>query len=357
MLVELLEGQPARKKQRISPSVPISTLMLDGQRALDEKRYRDAVQHFSHAIENLSDRKADLLHVYDLRSSAYIKLNKQENALKDAKQMIRLDRADARGYLKCAQAEQSAGNLGGAAKVCEYGLKSVPASDKGHARIDACLIRVKELARKSVVLEKGTDPMEVLPSELLDMVVASFDYRQAVAVIRVSRGWRSRLRSLDIVTQTIDTRQSRRTLTYEQIKAAFTRLGKAPKSIALAKLNENAARLASSELSRWIRWQTLETLVIDDGKFHVTKLRYEKYTSLKNLSIGPGAESGLKVMEVLGSCHALQRATLHSGLAIHHTSQTWIVSHNLRSLSICPPQQTPLRLKVGYIPYVQVIEC
>lgn len=349
MLAELLEGQPATKKQKTSPSAPVSTLMLDGQRALDERRYKDAVQHFTQAIGNLHDRKADLLHIYDLCSSTYIKLKQFEDALKDAKQMIRLDRADARGYLKCAQVEQLRSNLTGAIKICEYGLKTVPSSDKGHSRLEACLIRVKELAKKSIVLDKGTDPMEMLPTELLDMVVASFEYRQAIAIMRVSKVWRSRLMLLDVVAQTIDTRHSKRTVTYEQMKAAFARLGKMPRSVALAKLNEHAARFASAEMSRWAKWPTLETLVIDEGKIDVTKFRFEKYSNLRNLAMASGVEVHATARELLGRCPALQQADLRCGLVTLNdpSLHSWTINHNVRDLRIlCPTKQQPLHMSV-----------
>lgn len=346
MLAELLEGQPALKKRKSNPSVPISTLMLDGQRALDEKRYQNAVEHFSHAIDSLVERKADLLHVYDLRSGAYIKLSQIQNSLKDAKHMIRLDRADERGYLRCAQVEQLSGNSAGAIKVCEYGLKSIASSTKGHARLEACLNRLQESAKESIVLEKGTDPMGVLPTELLDIVMESFDYRQVIAIMRVSKGWRSRLRSSDIVTQTIDTRQSRRTVTYEQIKAAFTRLGKTPKSLTLARLNETAARFAGSELNRWFRWSTLETLVVDEGKIHLANCRFEKYTNLKNLSIGPGVEVH-KPTEVLAKCPSLQHFDLRGTLTYRVIQHSWSSNPNLRSLSICPLQDEVIQLEVS----------
>lgn len=352
MLTELLEGLPAKNKQKGRPSAPVSTLMLDGQRAFDERRWQDAVQHFSHAIENLRDRMADLLHIYDLRSTSYIKLNQMENALKDAKQMIRLDRADARGYLSCARVEQLSGDLAAAAKVCEYGLKSVPTIDRGHSRLEECLIRIKQSAKKSIVFEKGTDPMEVLPAELLDMVIASFDYRQVIALMRVSKRWCSRLRSLDLVTQTIDTRQSRKTITYEQLKAGFARLGKAPKSIALARLNENAARLASSELSHWIRWQSLETLVVNEGKINMGKFCFEKCRNLKSIAVGPGVVFGAKIAELLGKCHGLQHADLRCILdairGFPSTCSMWTVNHTLRSLSICPTAQHDLQTTVSY---------
>lgn len=348
MLAELLEGQPATKKQKTCPSAPVSTLMLDGQRALDERRYKDAVQHFTQAIANLHDRKADLLHVYDLRSSAYIKLKQNEDALKDAKQMIRLDRADTRGYLKCAQIEQLERNFAGAVKICEYGLKTVPYSDKGHSRLEACLIRVKELTKKSVVLEKGTDPMEVLPTELLDIVMASFDYRQAIALMRVSKVWRSRLRLLDVVSQTIDTRQCKRTVTYEQLKTAFARLGKTPKSIALAKLNEHAARFASAEMSRWVKWETLETLVIDEGKIDVNKFRLEKFSNLKNLAMSSGVDIHATAQELLAKCSVLERADLYCGLAPRYDTYLprWTTSHNIRDLRIHPSKQLYLPITV-----------
>lgn len=350
MLAELLEGQPTGKRQKTTPIAPVSTLMIDGQRAYEEKRYQDAVTFFSHAIGNLRDRKADLLHVYDLRSSANTKLGKYDEALSDAKQMIRLDKSDYRGYLRCAQIEQLREKHKEALRVCEYGLKSIPSNSKGYPRLENCKLRLAELLMRKVVYEKGTDPMLVLPNELLEMILSTFDYQQHIGIMRVGKTWRDRVRSSDLIAKTIDTRSSRKLLSYEQTKAAFTRLGQQPKFVALGNLSETAARWTSSELARWIRWESLETLILDEPKIHTLHIRWNKMARLQNLRIGYCPDTRQDLLQVLGVCTNLQSAFLHVHPICPMFSDLSVANRNLRTLVVHgrPDKVTLVEVRAAY---------
>lgn len=334
MLAELLEGQPLPKRQKISTIAPVSTLMIDGSRAFQEKRYNDAIKYFTHAIDNLRDRKADLLHVYELRSSANIKLDKYEEALRDAKQMIRLDKSDHRGYLRCVQIEQLQENHREALRVCEHGLKSVPANSKGYQQLVKCKLRATEQLKQKVIYDKGTDPMLVLPNELLEIVLSSLDYQQHIAVMRVCKTWRDRVRSSDLIARTIDTRNAKKLLSYEQTKVAFARLGQQPKFVAIKNLGETAARFATSELSRWIRWENLETLILDEPKIRTLHIRWNKMPRLQNIRIGYLSETRQDILRVLGVCANLQFASLHVHPALPLFADTSIANRNLNTLLV-----------------------
>ncbi|KAJ9664665.1 hypothetical protein H2198_000011 [Neophaeococcomyces mojaviensis] len=339
MLEELLEGQPTTKKRKTTQAAPIGTIMLDAQRAFDEKRYNTAIRLFSHALENLRDRKADLIHIYDLRGTSYVKIAQHDLALKDAKEMIKVDRSDARGYLKCAHIEQLRGRLPEATRICEYGLKKIPASDKGYKRLETCLVRIKEQARSKVVYEKGTDPFSVLPPELLDIVLDCFDYKDTVAVMRVSKKWRDVLRSTDTISRNVDFRRSLKTLTYEQVRVAFTRVGKTPKLMALAHMNENACRYATQELSHWIRWESLESFIVEEGKMQLSRLRFEKFKRLRVFHIGPAASLNQDLPKILETCPNLEvgsfQGNLSQGLSDAFTNRSLPMNHKLRTLIIC----------------------
>lgn len=333
MLEELLAGQPALKKQK-TPTAPASALMIDGSRAYEERRYADAARLFSHAIENTLDRKADLLHVYDLRSSANVNLHKYEEALKDAKQMIRLDKADHRGYLKCAQIEQLRAKNEEALRICDYGLKHVASTSTGYQRLKKFKLRASEQLNKKIIYEKGTDPMTVLPNELLELVLSFFDYREHIGLMRVCKTWRDRMRSSDLVAKTVDTRYSRRMLTYEQIKAAFARLGQKPRFLALKNLNEPASRSAASELGRWIRWECLETLVLDEPKIQAPRIRWDKLGQLRNIRIGYFLDVRQDQLHILGACGNLRSASLFVHPITPLFEDASIANRNLRDLMI-----------------------
>lgn len=355
MLTELLEGQPVRKKQRTSITAPISTLLLDGQRALEDKRYSDAVLSLSDAIGNTRDRKADLLYLYDLRASAYMKLGNTEGALKDAKQMIRLDRADHRGYLKCAQIEKASGNLKEAIRICQYGLNSINQNDKVRQSLEMYLLRLREAQKNQIIFEKSTDPMQVLPSELLELLLLFFNYREVVAIMRVCRAWRNRLRMADVITQSIDSESTRKTLKHEHIKTAFNRLGKNPRKLYLSRLNENAAYYVSTQLKSWFRWESMRSLTIDDAKVVIPVLRYEKFGNLREICFKQVRFRMGDVNDVLQRCPLLEHATFlcdfeKTPLNYQERNLQPIESGRLRSLKlggILKDGQTQFRLSVS----------
>lgn len=285
MLTELLEGESQRKKLKPNRTAPASTLLLEAQRAIEHKNFGGAVAILADTIGNIGDRKGDLIHVYDLRSHAYIKQKKNDLALKDAKQMITIDRADYRGYLRCAEIEFVSQKFEKAKKVCVAGLRTINADSRGKHRLQACLLRAEESLKTKVIYEKSTDPMLVLPAEILDIILAYFDYREVVAILRVSKKWLQRLKTADILTHNVDTSQTCKTLGLPQMKAAFSRLGTASTSISLYKLNENAAAFVNSEFKKWFRWEKLRSLTIADGKISIHNLPFDKLDNLQRLHL------------------------------------------------------------------------
>lgn len=339
MLEELLEGQPNKKKLKTGRTAPMSTLMLEAQRAIEHKNFGGAIATLSDAIANCHDRKADLIHVFDLRCNAYIRQGTFDMALKDAKQMIRIDRADFRGYLRCAKVELQLSNFEKAKRVCELALRSIDKDTKGRHHLQACLLRAEEALKTKVIYEKGTDPMLVLPSEILEIILAYFDYREVVAILRVSKAWHERLNAVDVLTHSIDTSQTYRTLTLQQMKAAFLRLCKAPTSLFLHRLHENAASFAGSELKQWLKWENLRSLVITDGKVSVRNLRFDKLDNLRSLHIGAAVEFKRDLNGLLQQLPRLEQLCLKAEFPNSSIGST-PVYYRLRELILEPFQDS-----------------
>lgn len=123
-------------------------------------------------------------------------------------------------------------------------------------------------------------------------------------------------------------------LTYEQTKAAFARLGQQPRLLALKNLNESATRFASAELSRWIRWETLQTLILDEPKMQTLRLRWDKLARLQHLRVGYCLDTRQDLLQVLGSCHTLQSAALFIHPIAPLFEDTSVANQSLRSLVI-----------------------
>ena len=64
----------------------------------------------------------------DVRAATFEKLNDLQSALKDARMMIKLAKADPRGYLRAGKALQRSLKAPTALQIYEYGLRSVPVS-------------------------------------------------------------------------------------------------------------------------------------------------------------------------------------------------------------------------------------
>lgn len=313
--------------------------MLEAQRAIEHQDFGGAIAILTDAAVNCSDRKADLVHVFDVRSNAYVKQGNLDMALKDAKQMIRLDRADFRGYLRCAKIELQLCHFEKAKKVCELALKSVDSHGKGKHQLQSCLHHAEESLKTNIIYDKGTDPVLVLPSELLEIVLAYFDYREVVAILRVSKVWHRRLKATDILTHSIDTSQTHTTLNLHQMKAAFLRLGKAPTCISLHRLHENAALFATSELKRWMTWEHLRSLVITDGRVSTRDLRFDKLDRLQKLHIGTAVGFRRDLNGLLQQCPRLEQLCIQTEFTNSSMSSTPVFT-KLRELVLEPYQDS-----------------
>ena len=309
MLSELLEGQRPSKKQKTSRTAPLSTLLLDGQRALESRCYQDAIQHFSNAIENIKDRRADLLYIYGLRMTAFTKIKDFNSALKDGKRMIRLDRLDHRGYIRCAQTELLRENPSGAVQVCQYGLKSLENGNGGRAEIQRILSRSKELSRDRIVFEKSTDPMIALPTELLEVILSYFDYKETLAIVRVSKLWQTRIVTSDILTRNVDTRLAHRKISLESIKAALSRSRNSTYHMYISRLTESAARHVSTELRQWIKWESLKCLHINDGKVSIQNIQFQRLDRLADIRLEMVVIPQGTIERIIGECPKLRSAT------------------------------------------------
>jgi tetratricopeptide (TPR) repeat protein len=99
----------------MAKKVDVNELQHLGKIAYEAKKYNDALDAFSKAI--VLTRKwspLDVLPILDLRVAVYVKLGNVELARKDATSMIRDNKSDSRGYLRCAQLERLQENLSAA---------------------------------------------------------------------------------------------------------------------------------------------------------------------------------------------------------------------------------------------------
>jgi F-box/TPR repeat protein Pof3 len=96
-----------------------------GRRYYSLKQYDKALEIFSTGIET-----SPSLSLYDHRAACYDRLKDYNAAVKDGREMIRLEKQDVKGYLRTASILQKMDKPGTALGIYKYGMKNVPVSDK-----------------------------------------------------------------------------------------------------------------------------------------------------------------------------------------------------------------------------------
>jgi F-box/TPR repeat protein Pof3 len=96
-----------------------------GRRYYKLKQYKEAVESFTKGI-NI----APTLSLFDHRAAAYDRLEDYDAAVKDGREMIKLNKQDVKGYLRTASILEKMEKLDTALGIYKYGMKNVPVSDK-----------------------------------------------------------------------------------------------------------------------------------------------------------------------------------------------------------------------------------
>jgi F-box/TPR repeat protein Pof3 len=96
-----------------------------GRRHYRLKQYEKAVEAFTQGID-----VAPTLSLFDHRAAAYDKLGDYNAAVKDGRDMIKLDKQDVKGYLRTASILEKMEKPETALGIYKYGMKNVPVSDK-----------------------------------------------------------------------------------------------------------------------------------------------------------------------------------------------------------------------------------
>jgi len=99
------------------------------------KQYEKALETFSKGIEACPT--ADL---YDHRAATYDKLGNLNAAVKDGREMIRLNKKDVKGYLRTASILEKLEKSETALGIYKYGMKNVPPSDKNFKVCDVLFV-------------------------------------------------------------------------------------------------------------------------------------------------------------------------------------------------------------------------
>ncbi|KAF9886425.1 hypothetical protein FE257_011457 [Aspergillus nanangensis] len=175
-----------------------TALQQHGQKLYQQGRFDAAIEAFT---ETLKFKDVDLLGVLDNRAATYSKLAQYDRALRDARQMIKRDKQDERGYLRCA--------------------KTLLLDGKPEKALELVEQLHNKLQDKMVA--KCHDPFTVLPYEIARMVLEHLDFKQIVAILRVSKQWDRFLSSMRDLWMRIDLSDARGKIHWSSVRALIRR--------------------------------------------------------------------------------------------------------------------------------------
>ena len=277
-----------------------------GQDAYTEKKYQEALDAFNTALASTKPSAAACIKILDHIVGVHVKLQRLDLALSSAIAIVRHDRTDARGYLRCGQIERLNDNLEGACRWYKHGLKKVHKEDKLRPMLQESAVKTKDQAAKLRVNSKATDPMTALPLEVARMALQHFDYREHTILLQVCKPWKKLLSRLSPIINTIDFSAARKTVSFTCVRAAVRRLTSYPSTVKIAQLSSAAVNYMDERLQLWSRKPATKILLIDDSRLRMNALSLSELP-LQTLLLSPSARISESCLEeILKGCHQLR---------------------------------------------------
>lgn len=333
--------QKALNIAKMSQSIP--ACLLDCQNAVKDKKYDVALGALRTALQVAQkDSKADYVNIFDHRVAVYLQMESLDLALKDAKDMIRRDRKDGRGYLRCGQIERLLGNQAAAINWYKQGLKRVPSTHRSFQSLQKQLGKVESQVREGLLFTKASDPMLALPLETVVLILSFLTYREIIGMIRVSRSWNKLLCSLSPLTDTIDYRASKRAINLSMFRATLRKL-RVPKFITTTDMTNEAGALLLERLQLGRSFTELShmELRLQKNQFPQVGLPFSNY-NLKSLILTgmdracPTGVTMMHIARILEVCprlevlsvHGLQRGGSLSVEPLHYPALRRLILHS-----------------------------
>lgn len=276
----------------------------------EAKKYAEALDTFSKAVM-LAQKwcPSDVSSMLDQRVAVHVKLGNIGLARKDAMSMIRTNKADGRGYLRCGQLDRLEDNPSAALRWYEHGLKHVSPTDPLRSTMETQRNKTKGLLEQKLMASNARDPVSTLPVELIQQIATHIDYIEIVKVLRVSKAWKDNFSRLKPLADSVDFTDAKCEISYKMMVAVLKRLGINPKRLLMKNLAEPAEKLLQMNLARWYNYTQLEELTIAPRILRGKDLPFAKY-NLKRLELkselGPPSEG--MIAHVLNECRLLEVA-------------------------------------------------
>ena len=285
----------------------ITDLLLESKAAAKQKKYEEALARVCGALRIAEKIKAparQMISLLDYRHAIYVRKDDLDASLKDAKSMVRLDRTDARGYIRCAAVEKLCSHPSAALKYLEHGVRSVTASDANLPLLNDEIKTLRDQITADLVASRPKDPLAILPLEILELILSYIDFRQNIRMLRVSRSWKRLLSQIRPLTEVLSFPGSRKHITPKMLLSSLRRL-KIPKIVKLTALTPPAATILEDRLRRSPAFNTLQSFEINDATIKVQALPITQWR-LRTLVLDTDTSCDANlVQQVLQSCSNL----------------------------------------------------
>ncbi|KAL4901777.1 hypothetical protein BDW74DRAFT_159496 [Aspergillus multicolor] len=289
-------------------------LQRQGQNLYGQGNWDGAISAFTEALKCPD---VDALSVLDNRAATYTKLVRYDQALKDARHMIKRDKQDERGYMRCAKALLLDGKPEKALEVYAYALKTLPKDNPRRQVLEQMHTKLHEK-----LVSKCYDPFSVFPLEIARMVLDHFDFRQIVAILRVSKGWDRFLSSLRDLFMRIDFTGARSKIHWSSV-LAYIRRSKAMLTHAIV-INITKASIHRSleYISRCPNLQHLE--ILSPSSPEAIQNLFKGSKNLRMLLVSSQTTIPQATLtKLLSTLPRLERIEIHSASKSRVTDTTW----------------------------------
>ncbi|KAF9940039.1 hypothetical protein BGZ65_008486 [Modicella reniformis] len=164
-------------------SVPVNGLVQLARQSFSQKDFFAALQYLTRALV-IAPKDINIL---DSRAASFEKLGRLDDALTDAKTMIKINPQNPKGYLRAGKILRLQQNIKSSARVYIAGTER---SVKG----------TKDYEKEARVL----DPIERLPLELLMIIFGNLNFTERIRCLEISKKWMTYLGSVRHFWYSID---------------------------------------------------------------------------------------------------------------------------------------------------------